>query len=280
MSQLLLNATFWIGGNVADRFGEPAGRAAMVTATIYALVLAVVIGIISAWLGLRALWRHITSAAIGVMIKTKPQSTPLASQGQAASRRAPIDTAPGSLAESDSGSRASSDASLRLPGRRICQARCFWLNGKQSDAVHDSARSGKNAKPSTLMRDDWFIQHGDRVRSANFPLVAELCAAHRLDYAGYKTKYKCTHLGCWGRGVPSPTGEGLECTLRVDVRQNAPTPLAPNAPVGVLRKTTTRHPATKSVKIQNIDSDSQRSHESDNSPNTGVYDQAGFAGAR
>ena len=269
VSQLLVNATFWVGGTVADRFGDPAGRVAMVTATIYALVLSVVIGLILMWLCLRALWRYITSAAIGVVFKVKSPSAPATKPGTAAPQHTSTGTKPDSLANSDSGSPASSDASLRLPGRRICQAHCIWLNGKQSDALHDTVCSGKNVKPSTLMYDDWFIQHGDRVRSANFPLVAELCAAHRLDYAGYKTKYKCTQLGCWRRGVPSPMGEGLECTLHAEVRQKVSTLSIPQAPVGVLRKTSTRHPATKSVKIHNVDSDSQCSQESEVSSHTG-----------
>ena len=203
------------------------------------------------------------------MIKMKSPSAPATTPRPVAPHPTSTAMIPDSLANSDSGSPASSDASLRLPGRRICQAHCIWLNGKQSDVFHDTVCSGKNVKPSTLTYDDWFIQHGDRVRSANFPLVAELCAAHRLDYAGYKTKYKCTQLGCWRRGVPSPMGKGLECTLHAEVRQKETTPTVPKAPVGVLRKTSTRHPATKSVKIHNADSDSQCSQESENSSHMG-----------
>ena len=130
----------------------------------------------------------------------------------------PAPMAPEPLGDSDPGNDTSSNPSIRLPGRRISQAHCVWLGGKPSDVLQDTLCQGGSVKPSTLMYDDWFIQHGERVRSANFPLVAELRTQHRLDYAGHKRKYKCTHLGCWRKVAPTPTGEGLECTLHAEVR--------------------------------------------------------------
>ena len=85
------------------------------------------------------------------------------------------------------------------------------------------------------MYDDWCIQHGDRVVSANLPLTAELCTAHRLDYSEHKYKTKRTKLGSWNKGVHMP-GVGIsEFALRAEER-NGHMP--------------TRRPAAKSVKIQ------------------------------
>ena len=120
--------------------------------------------------------------------------------------------------DSDSGDAPSSNASVRIPGRRTCQANCVWLSGKPSGALDPSICTGTRIKPATLMYGDLPIQHGERVRSANFPLAADLRTPHRLDYAGQKNKYKCTQLGCWRKGAPAPTGWGLECTLHAEVR--------------------------------------------------------------
>ena len=112
------------------------------------------------------------------------------------------------------------------------------------------------------MYGDWFIQHGERVRSANSPLVPELCTQHRLDYAGHKNKYKCTHLGCWRKGVLTPTGEGLECTIHAELRVGWSVPATDKIPSSASRTTAPRHPATKSVQIRNAESDSQGSCDS------------------
>ena len=56
--QLLLNVTWWVDSQVADRFGTPAGRVVVATATVYAVPMAVVLGIISACLLLRSSWRY------------------------------------------------------------------------------------------------------------------------------------------------------------------------------------------------------------------------------
>ena len=108
------------------------------------------------------------------------------------------------------------------------------------------------------MYDDWFVRQGDRVRGANFPLTAALCTHHRLDYADHKTKYKCTQLGCWGKGVPTPTGDGLEFALHAEVRLGVVPTNGGKPMVADSQRSHIRHPATKSVKIQNAYSDSQR----------------------
>ena len=105
---------------------------------------------------------------------------------------------------------------MRLPnvaGRRARQVHFVWLSGKQSSSLFPTPCTGKRAKPATLMYYDWFIQYGERVWSANFPVAAELCTQHRLDYADYKTKTKCTPLGRWSKGAPAPTKGVLECAL-------------------------------------------------------------------
>ena len=74
-------------------------------------------------------------------------------------------------------------------------------------------------KPSTLY-DGWRILGGKRAWGPNFPLSADLCAQHRLDYAAHKQCRKFPRMGCWGTGVPASAGGPtvIERPLRAEVR--------------------------------------------------------------
>ena len=176
----------------------------------------------------------------------------------------------GPVVDSDPGTATSSNAPGGLVGRRTCHAHCVWLAGKQTKALTPPPCEGKKIKPSTLMYDEWFIQHGDRVRNANFPLTAELCAQHRLGYADYKTKNKCTQIGCWNKGVLIPTGGGLGCALRAETKLVGKSVDGTKSCLADHSRGIPRHPAAKSAKIHNVESDSQRSNDSEDSSGRAV----------
>ena len=68
-------------------------------------------------------------------------------------------------------------------------------------------RRNKRTKQATLLYGDWFVLCGNRVRGPNFPLSADLCPHHRLDYASNRQTQKCPRAGFWGTGVPASEGD-------------------------------------------------------------------------
>ena len=157
---------------------------------------------------------------------------------------------------SDSGTAPSSSAALGVMGPRTFQANCLWLMDRQSGALHLTPCADKRDKPSTVLYGDWFIRHSERIRNANFPASVELRAQRRADYPNHKTNYKCSQIGRWIRGVPTPHGD-LECVLRGEDRLRRQ---KEDLPVGNISNR--RHRATKSVKIEGCDPHPQHSGES------------------
>ena len=263
MSQVLLNATWWAGGKVSARFGDPAGRVVTVTLTVYAALIALVLGCLVVGIVLRSTMSYLAAA----FSRGFPVSSPsvIVLPPKSPGRPPPgisDELANDAFDESDTGAAASSNASTHVVGRRACQDLSVWLSGTQAAALFPTPCSGKRVKPATLMYDDWFIQSGERVRGANFPLAAELCTQHRLDYAERKTKTKCATFGCWSKGVPNPTKGVLECSLRASERLIPGARITESPRIGETNRCPIRHPATKSVKIKGVESESPWSDDS------------------
>ena len=86
-------------------------------------------------------------------------------------------------ADSDSGADFSGNVSTRAMARLPRQGNCVWLSALASQPLNSSPCTGKKAKPSTVMSEDWFIQSGKRVSEPNLPLVAEFGSHHRMTYS-------------------------------------------------------------------------------------------------
>ena len=106
------------------------------------------------------------------------------------------------------------------------------------------------------MYDDWFTQYGERVRSANFPLAAELRTQHLVGYAENKTKTKRTAIGRRSKGAPAPTKGVLEFDLQDEERLSLRDRKTESPMSGKTNRCPIRHPAAKSVKIQGAESES------------------------
>lgn len=176
-------------GQVSGRFGDPAGRAVTATLTVYAALIALLLGSVVVGIMIRSTLGYVAAAFSRVFhVIPSPAMGPkplLPARPQSGSANESVRDA---FEESDSGTASCSNAPTHVLGRRACQSHCVWLSGRQTEALPPISRTGKRVKPSKLMYDDWFIQYGERVRSAKFPLAAELCAQHRLDYAEQKPK--------------------------------------------------------------------------------------------
>lgn len=195
VSQVLINVTMHVGGLVAGRFGEPAGRVVTDTVTVYMALMALVLG----FLAIGALTRDTLSYMLmafarGFSWAVSPSDSP-PQPPSFAYGIPPAAKRDDSVLDSDSGKDSRSSAHARCSGRRSCHAHCVWLDGKQVNAMQSNPCDGKRTKPFTPMYDEWFIQNGERVANANFPLTAELRTDHRLDGSEHKTQTKHTRLG-------------------------------------------------------------------------------------
>ena len=142
------------------------------------------------------------------------------------------------------------NASTHVGGRSTCQASCVRRFGIQANALDSAPCIGRRSKPSPLLYDDWFTQDGKRVRDPNFPLSADLCPQHRLDYVDHKQSHKCPRDGCRGTGVPASaevstvSERHLHAEGRVALKHRAT-----SSDIHPIRGVGSHHPETKSVKI-------------------------------
>ena len=136
-----------------------------------------------------------------------------------------------------------------------------WGNNRMPYTLPPCA--AQRAKPATVLCDDWFTHHGERVGNANFPVSSELRSNHRLGYSNRKSKHKCSQSGRWSGGAPAQHGT-LECTPHGEARlhngNDYPSQNGTND---------TRHPSTKSVKIEGYESTAHHSGDSE-APDTAL----------
>ena len=135
VSQIILNATWWVGGQVVDRFGEPSDRAVTATATVYADFMALVMGVLIVGLAIRPTMRYLLSVCARAFAWVPAIPTPPTKISAAFSPCPPTVSVPDYQEESDPGTASSSNSPGRVSGRRSCQAHCVWLSGKQASAL-------------------------------------------------------------------------------------------------------------------------------------------------
>ena len=212
--KMLMGVTVHVGGLAAEHFGKPAGRAVATTVTVYLGVVSPAMGFIAMGLLTRVTCRYMHAAfARGFAWAASPLVASTPSLSAVPSSSPPVGRAEPAI-DSDSGTASSSGASVRRTRKRISQAHCVWILGKQENAMQATPCEGKRTKPATLLYDDWFIRNGKRAVNANFPSTADLCTTHRLGYSERKTNTKRTKLGLWNMGVPIPGSGRFEFALR------------------------------------------------------------------
>ena len=216
---VLMNVTIHVGWMVAERFGEPAGRVAAATVTVYLGLVSVLLGFLAGGALTRVAFRYTWAMfARGFTWEAPPKTAPILTPAQGLTHPPP-DGLAGTVSDSDSGTASSGSVIVRGSNKRTRQADCVWLSGKQASSLRLAPCEGKQIKPATLLYNDWLIHHGARAMNANFPLSADLRTIHRLGYSEHKTRTKRSTLCCWNGGVPIPGLEGLECALHSDQRK-------------------------------------------------------------
>lgn len=198
-------------GQAAVYFGERVGAVVATTAAVYAAFVGILFGILACGWAIEQISTHFIGAfPLGFSWGPDPYGP----VGSLFNANAPFGVRWGdSGADSGPVTAPRSNNATRVLARLTCHARSVWLLGLSAHAAHPSPFAGKRVKPATLMRDDWFIQSGQRVCDPKFPLVAELRPHHRLTYAAAQEANRRPTVGYRIRSVPASSG--------VDASRNA-----------------------------------------------------------